>query len=985
MKADHKPEADSFLISLSDIALIIRRSKKKIAFVTVLMSLLAVSMALTKPVLYQAESTFQMKSSRSLPEMSSSFLVMMAGLTSMSNENEASAVMKSRTLLKPVIETLGLQASLSYNGVGTEEGAWSKIFNNLWIEFSLYRSPLHHALDDFSFPLTVSDASYSGEVPSAITLRFMSDRDFEVFQGGASAGVGELDSPFVGKGYGFTLHQRPGAWIGKKDFTIALLPLPITLAGLAGQLKIVTDKSDASLLKLEFRHRDRHIAGQFLNQLMREYEKYLQRNLDEQSEAQLAYLQRREKETIQHFTELMKQHADILVEDISNIGFADSQKEMEFLTQREQRYQDQLMANQLEIKRIQNIKVDCCGYYDLVSSNDNPAVFNGILEEIRNLKQQRNGLELAIHQNHSLEDPQETRALFTRQIIELTAVQQEGRELKAILEDVSAGKDPDLALAILNDPGLMIKPWIERLNDKKILLKSSASDEKKDRMNEWRVQRDQFIAYLENLQRINQVREKVIQERFTHRHNPDVEFQGIDLKTAHELYINYSRLLNDTEANIRQYQFVVKQVDDPAFELSSLSATLGDPVSQETIMKASQLIKDLHDENNRSSKEQDRLKEDLSLHRNFLSQHLQQSTRIAELTRKLYEEKIRSLQNVTLELINRQITMLNKNLAEYLAKRLENLHVERELIQQQMDTVHLQMATLPKKWVTERLIEQELDTNRLIVEEVTKLVEKKNISHNLQVVQSAPLDAALIPINPASPRMWFYLFAGAFFGCFLGTAFVIIKSIINGIPATPENLLLAKQYVAGRLSAAYPSDPIADSDLSTLRRLDHHLHDAQGKKWLLIEGKGPEYSSDMAELLTKQGLKVIRLLLNFDTAASKDNQPGILQYLDGTADIPKILSNTNGDLIIGGGICRYSAELFASDRFLSLLEKLQPQYDLIIAVSNALPLSAEAGSLAALFTSTAVTITDEQRHELLESIAGEAFADKKVAFLFAKQ
>ncbi len=191
--------------------------------------------------------------------------------------------------------------------------------------------------------------------------------------------------------------------------------------------------------------------------------------------------------------------------------------------------------------------------------------------------------------------------------------------------------------------------------------------------------------------------------------NPSLEYQGIDLESAGSLYIDYNKKLNELEARQREYAFLISQMHDPHFEISSLSTVLNDHVSTGMIQKASQLVLDLKDRNNRSDKELEQLKEDLALQRGFLQMHLEQISQLNKLYSKLYEEKIYSLLNVKLELIEQEIAISEKNLQGYIATRMENLKQERSIIENHRKELHLEMAALPKKWAAEKLIEQNLE------------------------------------------------------------------------------------------------------------------------------------------------------------------------------------------------------------------------------------------------------------------------------------
>ena len=77
--------------------------------------------------------------------------------------------------------------------------------------------------------------------------------------------------------------------------------------------------------------------------------------------------------------------------------------------------------------------------------------------------------------------------------------------------------------------------------------------------------------------------------------------------------MNYNRALNDVQANIRQLDFMIDQLKHPDFEVTSLSSIQNDFVTNEMVSKASQIVQTIKDQNNRSAKEIERLKDQLNV------------------------------------------------------------------------------------------------------------------------------------------------------------------------------------------------------------------------------------------------------------------------------------------------------------------------------------------------------------------------------------
>lgn len=865
-----KDQNEHAAVSLSDCWRLCKRNKQKIFLSAGLLALAGAIIALASPVEYRVEGTFREKSPKTANVNSSLIDLIITGSIGNSQENEAISILKSQKIIHPVIQKMNLQASLTR--VQDLDSYLNRFRNNSMIEYVHLSRKQYPVLADPHCPLQVESIVYTLEKPLDFKVVFPNDdHHYQLLSlDGRVVGSGEINVPYISEEMQFTLKCPDHSANVRQTYFLTLWPLHLLTAKIKKKLQIEGDSHDKNLLKITFKHRDRHLGAQFINALMMSYQDYLKNDHDRQAALQLGYLKEKQGETEQHLEELMHKHAAALSEDLSSSGFADSEKEMEFMAQRQHEFKERLISNELEIKRLQTVQMGKCVYYDQYSRNGGDHnIINTVLKEIRDLQQ------LLVH-------------------------------------------------------------------------------------------------------------EKIIRERLTHQSDLSSEYQGIHLNTAQELYLDYSKKLSELEAKKRENSFLINQMQDPNFEITSLSTVLNDPVSSEMIQKASRLLLELKDYHNRSDREQAQLKEELNLERGFLQMHLQQTNQLLLLNQQLVEEKMFSLQNMTLELIHQQISVLEKNLHDYIESRLDNLKQERFIIEQHMDQLHQEMATLPKRWANEKMLQQNLEINELIVQEVAKMVESKNISHQLELIQSAPLDAAIAPIHPLSSGLLLYASLGALIGGLLSFSVILGQSLSNGMLASTANLKLLGQHVSGHLSTS----DAEEAQLETLRRLHSFMGDNQSankdQSLLLIEGKGPDYSSDLADLLIKTGKKVIRLLLTFDQTTESD-QPGLLQYLEGQASLPVIHRHTSGDFIESGGMTRFSNELLTTDRFQTLLKKLKADYDWIIAVSHAVPSSAEAENLAVLFPVIAVTVIEETLQQLDPYLKWAEDPSKKVTFMMADE
>ncbi|WP_068470747.1 hypothetical protein [Candidatus Protochlamydia phocaeensis] len=982
---NNKDADDKFLITMSDIASLFRQSKGRIFRWALVMGLLGALVALIQPIRYRSEATFREKSNKSGGVSNSILQLLSSESLSAGQENEASSLIKSRKLMQNVIEKLKLQGQVELKC--DEENIFRRIRRNLEVTWNALKRSPQPVLKDHQCPIQIVDLNYQGEIPLKFEVLLADNGEFDVRDvdhDHVSIGQGKLGVPFTWQALAFTLDAREGQTVAPQPLSLKIESMADTADALCKKLQIENAKNDKGVLKLAYDHRNRHAASEFLNTTMQCYQDHLKSHHDKLAKMQLDYLHNRQAQLANNLTELMQKHANFLANDLFNSGFVDSDKEMDFLAKSQHEYREKLLSNELEIKRLENIQPNSHVYYDTYNSDAaDSIVINNVLTQIRDLKQRRDGLEIEIQKKaafttHTLHHS------FDQQLEELKEVQRYIVELQDIIDRFHQHLLPDSETSLIKDPRFLIKGWFEHLD------KLEGIDPV-----EWNKSRESFQFYLTNLERIFNVHEKMLQERLIHQQNPSDEYQGIDLRVADDLYMDYSKQLIQLESTIRQNLFFIGQMEDPNFEITSLSAGLNDSVSQEMIKKASNLVLTLKDQNNQSVREQERLKEELLLQRTFLSLHLEQMVQLMELNKKLIEEKVYALQNVSLDLINQQVSLLENTLRDYVESRLENLRQERTLIKQHLKHIHNEMGGLPKKWVAEQLIEQEVEINQLIVEEIAKMVESKNIAHNLEVIQSAPIDLATPPVHPVTPSVLAFAILGGLLGSFMGAGVVLGSSLIKGLKASADNLKLAGLYVAGSLpfrSQTQDNRVISDADLETIRRLQSYIDPVSlssenrelnvAQRLLLLEGCGPDYSRDLSTLFLKKGKKVLMLYLDGDQAGS-DVKNGLLQYLEGKASFPEIESGPYGDFIRAGGASRFFIELMGSEAFKKLINELQERYDWIIGISRASPVSAEAESLVPLFPYAAVTVWQEKVEDLDFYAQLANNPNRKVVFLIA--
>lgn len=978
MQQNNKPK-DEAVITLSDLVHIFKTHRTAIAFGAIFCCLLAACFALSKPVVYNIEGTFKDKGKAN---SGVSHLSMLLNGGASQTEGEAMATIKSRKFMEKLIHRRGLQAVLLK--MEPRFDLFGNIPENLIVEHAHFWGLRKPVLPDNPPQIWLQDIAYNDELPRLYTIHFMNGDNYDLRDSGHSIGQGELGKKFIGHDFAFTILRKSDDSLEGTSWVIELQPLQFVSDTLLAITTIESDKYDKNLLHIKLNHPNRHTGTEILNSMMLIYQEHIRQEQKRIAKEQISYLEKRQREMGEKLRGMMLDHAKNMSSDMVTSGFLNSLRAIEFFSAHQTQYQQKLYDIELTIKRLNKAQEENYAHYDGID----PGIINHTLAEIRSLKQQSDTLDLALKSAfEGVENP--FHATFTEQLETLENVRQSYAESECLLKCLKENEPFPVVKHLMNNSNLAVSAWHEKLLvSQNNIDNARTKEEKTQKTEELKNARQNFAAYVTNLVHLFDMQEKVIKERLALQQGPQQEFQGIDLNTSKELYINYNRMLNEVQTNIRQLDFMVEQLKNPKFEITSMSSIPNDFVTNEMISKASQIVQSMKDQNNRSTKEIERLQDQLNVQKEFLAQHMNQTVLLQKLKEQLIKEKIISLQSVTLGLLRQQISILEKHLQDYIAVRLKDLHQETDLIADHQSELRNEMKELPNKWVEERLIDQQLMINQKMVQDIATLVETKNMETNLEILQAYPQDFAVPPLHPKSQRSLLYAFFGAFAGAFLTFTFFIVRSTLHGIKASVDNLKANHLHVSGSVTerVSHFDEDLLESDLDTLRRMMAYLNasHSKGDSLLILNGAGFDISQHLVNLIGKKGLRTLYMPISFNKS-EKAAGKGLIQYLEGVIDQPEIYHEGNHDCIYEGGVSRFAPELIASKRFKNLLAKLKENYDWIVVSSDVMPASGQADGLRQIFDHTVVNISHENIGELKNymNYKLDIEAAKKVTFIFS--
>jgi uncharacterized protein involved in exopolysaccharide biosynthesis len=923
---------DDIYITGDDLRRIYQTKKKKIWRFAVFGALLTLVYFLFSPPSYQATATFKQSSSRS--ESAGDLKKLVRTFSGGGSDVATVPLMLSRAVLSKTVEELGLQASVNEQGRLAKK--LSNCRNNLFAEIGRQIEEE----ENFQF----KHVSYAGEKPRSFFLRFSSSQNFELLdKNHDTLAVGRVEEPlytnnlknreFDKKGpQNFcseraTIAERQGANENKNYeanptqsktdsssclciqsqevlFTLAktssnlkigkLYPLSISpLYSVVGDVKkrtvIKPLREDKNILVINFSDANRQRSALFVNTLISKYEEFLIEENKTVIGSQLKYLDQRQNELNSKLDVDIQDHVAILKQSLLKQGFMGIEEEIDSILLPLQTYQS----------RLNEIEIEMAGLLQRISQTDSALATKASPPKL---------------------------------------VKQFGQSLAQQINDTSLllnklEKDEPLT------PNLISSAIGSMVTEVEISRSKQQTDyaEKKHRLA------SHLHTFLDHLA----LRQKNLQESSNYIDQLESDFSGMTLEASRGLFQQYCRQLDELHAQLKQVIFFRDHLNEPNFEISTLSNILNDSVTQQLVQKSSEISGQLCDLINRSGREHERLKETLSIQKRFLESHLSQTLDLGKIRIQLIKEKISSLYGVMQDLLQKEKSVLENKIEELKGT----------------------MQELPELWHLDKRLKFKAELTKAMMEGLTHIAESKNLSRHLYQVESKPLDLALTPFSPQSPRLLMKCFVGAFVLAALFYFYFLIHSLIKGLPASLSTLRLMGGHTSGIFSSNthLSLNKLPDQDLETLRAMASFLLERKNDQSVigLLSKRGSHFCFNLAHLLSLHHQKILIIDCNFDRIVAPQDQPGLWQYLNHTAGDLPIRHEKHYDLLTSGGTTRHGVELLASPIFSKVLAECKSRYDFIFLLRQTSLSSQDAAQILQL-SNLAIITADEEAQDVLK-------------------
>ncbi|MGM0439805.1 MAG: hypothetical protein ACQEP8_01655 [Chlamydiota bacterium] len=955
---DNNNSTERFLV-LSDLLKVLQRKWLWIAGAALAMSILTAFYALQRPVKFTATATFKESGSRSSRVGMSSLLMGAAGIK---QDSSGCDMMVTRKLMVPLVREHGLQASVSQQKKGGSGGRWGKMRNNLAIEYISFKKLPKVPIKDTTEELVLRNVAYGGEFSTDLSIVFTDEETFDLFnKEGHKLASGKLGEELKMPEFTFTPYRAQKVSFKGKTYNIGLNPEAAVAEDLIKELSITPPQAGKGILSLEYSHSNRQRAAQILNNVMFNYQRYLYDEADRYADQQLSYLNSRKQDAMEDFDSLLQEDADYLSNSIQVSDFMTMENELQYLAELSQNLKKedrQLDAELLSLDRSLEKNDDDWGvtFFEMDAEVSKASDhLNEINNRLNSLKEERDALEFSLRTSSKVE-PEQVEHIFYDNLVYLQKIRDAQQFIKDILENLS-NDQLGIIDASNNDFLDHVPLWSKHLQE--LYEENNAN---------YRQEKKQFSNYLHSLQQVLINHSQVVQERIARHQSGKVAFDGMDLSSAENLFYSYSSQLDMLQSEIQNLLFVKKEMEDENFEISSISTFLNDSISSPLIQETASILRDAYNSQNYSAREMDRLHDMMNINRDILRTHVDQKLKMLEIQEGWRREQVLSLQRdiqaTKLDLIRREIVSLENRESEaknnllylinnkLLAMKDDRLQQKQD-VEQQILELRQSMKRLPYKWVTEQKINARSSVNKQMLDKLTRMVDDKIISYNLESIESGPVDLAIAPTHPESPRLFFFMFLGLLMGAVGSSGFFLLQGVWKGFPVSTDNLLCSGYNYAGTLTL--------ENKQATLRKVLASLPADQEQGQLIMAHQGRDYFQELSRLLKKRGDKV--MVLDFSYSNSHSGK-GLIHYLENDQEELEVVEGQEYDCLAAEVWSEYLPEFMASRKFANLLAELKQSYDWIIVVTDFKATDSQATATLKLSDAVIVSLADEKVHDL---------------------
>ena len=877
------------------------------------------------------------------------------------------SLIQSHFLLKEVIEKLGLQADI------LKENRLKAYLTNIKENWKAEKKKKLLNPDAFVF----ENLSYEGEKKKNYFLIFYTPDLYEIHlpkQGKIASG--QLGKSIAFDNVTFTIAKTPKKLKLNHVYSLSIYPYMLLYSFLKKEMEISSHSRDPWTYEFSFYHRDRNLAKRVLNTLLEAYKNYLHIETEQLAKKQITYLQKRKQDLCVQMDRDLSKHVSFLKENLGKEGFLSLEGQLNIFQKRKQFFLDK------------KNKLDKQESY-LVESGfpmDEKEEFLTLESERQNLQKQRDHFDLALFSWFQKErktikipytDIEDKMRVYQNTLKEIS-LEEEKLALGAKQEsDFLFSLFPDLFIPLNKMRFLRFKeaqaapifyPFskslaieLREIRKKKSQLKERLEKVSFEKENKTSFSREDKRAYLQHRLRLISLQEAILKERLFYPKKRTFTDKAIDLNEARSLYQRYFREKEGLENECEKLKFAKKYLGDADFEYISLMQILPDPISISLVEEMGRLVQTMRNSSDLSTLEIKRLKKLFAFKKIDLKRHIAQKITLNRSQIESLSQKIKALQFTILDLLNREISLLEKQIEDRIKQRQKALKTERFLIENQLQSIEKKLLRIPDLWLKEHQLAFSSHMNMKMLETMAELVESKNIQHRLSQIQSKPIDLPYAQIYPKPPRLKLFALLGGLIGLILGGVLMVAREYIRGFSLTLQNIEMQGWKNLGYFSSSFYSHAfkkVSQSNFKVLREISLFISQDQTAQIisLLVPQKKYQYVPFLAELLAKEGKKV--LLITFEPSLKKEEKalPNLLTYLRKESQEVPIHTIKGYDETFVLKEDPFTLEHLKKGHFELFLREMKKNYEVILLTSLAYPHSATGKYFLSLSDRTLITL-----------------------------
>lgn len=947
-------------IFLKDLKNLYKSHRKKILRVALIFSLAGFFIRAAFPCKHQVVSSYFDGGEKT--ENNSSIENILSSISGADTGQKAAIFMGSKKMIGAIVQELGLQATVEKK---RSLLSWYllRLKENLFAEF---RSKL-----DESNYFSLANVSVVNGGQRNFDIEFFSDVDFQVTLPSSQEFIkAKVGSDVFFKGAHFTMTATPKALKKGEVYRLKIRPFMEVVEDYRKQIVLRPSKRNMNLILMEVHHRYREVGEKILNRLMDFYSNYLVEENRQFSKKQMNYLLSRQEQLAETLEDNLLKKEKHLMHSIRDHGFAGAHFEAQTLSAPIHETLRKLEAINLELKLLEKQQ-------DVVTYKFLDSVQNQEMAELKHRKSQvtayRDRLDLIVsfQQKKNSDDRsliQLEEPIFSHWSQELMTVRKQKKYLEDLL-NAPFEKIQRLDFSLPED--IMTPTW-------KFFLENRSDFDAND-----------FKDHIEKMLHTSKLQERYLQS--VDWSNPTVskELEGLDAQAAAQMQTEYNKETDRIQAKVLHLKHVIKQIEDPHFELSSLATVLQDPISAKTIKDLASLALVLKDASNHSEKEQQRTIKEISVHKKFLLAHLKEMMSLENIHLDLYRKKIENLQSINLQCLNEELAAINQQIIDRQNAYQEHLRMEKALLETQLSNYKMKLSQAPKRWHLEESIGIKEKIIMKMMESLTGIAETKSLSEYFSQINSHSLDQAVAWKKPNYPWLLPFTALFGFLGFIAAFLYFFFRQLQQGFALTDLSLIQSGQRVSGSIRFHVDGEKVEnyyDQDLEAVRDIVYFAGSNAHQVVSLIAGSGPNFSHTLATLFAKKGYKVLLMDCSFGFPWRKKRTPGILDLIENPHQWKTQQMDGGYEFIPTGGTTRYGAETISSKSFFKLLENAKKNYDKIVLFTKASCAFAEAKEYIPLSDRIVLTIEKETMEEVEPFIQwNESQGKTNLSFvLFAK-